>query len=61
LQDDAAGFADACRRVLQHDCADRDRKLRPLLQANHWDTIASSMWELIDGASQTLATAGQTA
>lgn len=50
LQDDAAGFADACRRVLHHDLSDRDRKLRPLLVANHWDTIAAEMSRLVDAA-----------
>ena len=47
LQDDAAGFADACRRVLSHDLSERDRKLRPLLLANHWDTIAAEMSRLV--------------
>lgn len=47
LQDDAAGFASACREVLHHDLADRDRKLRPLLLANHWDTIADRMAALL--------------
>jgi glycosyltransferase involved in cell wall biosynthesis len=61
LQDDAAGFADACRRVLEHDCEDRDRKLRPLLHANHWDTIAASMSNLIDSAVPSLATTAQPA
>jgi glycosyltransferase involved in cell wall biosynthesis len=43
LQDDAAGFAAACRHVLGHPMAERDRKLRPLLQRYHWDAIAASM------------------
>ena len=47
LQDDAAGFATACRRVLHHDVPDRDHKLRPLLHANHWDTIAAAMGRII--------------
>ena len=47
LQDDAAGFADACRRVLLHDLSERDRRLRPLLYANHWDTIGARMEALI--------------
>ena len=47
LQDDAQGFASACREVLHHDLSDRDRKLRPLLFANHWDTIASEMASLV--------------
>lgn len=44
LQDDAA---DACRRVLGHDLSERDGKLRPLLHANHWDTIAAAMGQLL--------------
>ena len=47
LQDDREGFASACREVLHHDLSDRDRKLRPLLDANHWDTIASEMASLV--------------
>ena len=43
LQDDAAGFAAACRHVLGHSMADRDRKLEPLLARYHWDAIAASM------------------
>jgi glycosyltransferase involved in cell wall biosynthesis len=43
LQDDAAGFALACRRVLGHSMADRDRKLAPLLARHHWDAIAAGM------------------
>jgi glycosyltransferase involved in cell wall biosynthesis len=50
LQDDAAGFAAACRRVLAHDVSDRDRKLRPVLFANHWDEIARRMGTIVDGA-----------
>lgn len=48
LQDDAAGFADACRRVVLQDVWERDRRLRPLLYANHWDTIAARMEGLVD-------------
>jgi glycosyltransferase involved in cell wall biosynthesis len=48
LQDDAAGFADACRRVVLQDAWERDRRLRPLLYANHWDTIAARMEGLVD-------------
>jgi glycosyltransferase involved in cell wall biosynthesis len=43
LQDDAAGFAAACRHVLGHSMADRDRKLKPLLERYHWDAIAGAM------------------
>jgi glycosyltransferase involved in cell wall biosynthesis len=50
LQDDAAGFAAACRGVVLDDCSERDRKLRPLLYANHWDTIARQMQAIITAA-----------
>jgi glycosyltransferase involved in cell wall biosynthesis len=56
LQDDGAGFAAACRRVLHHDLTERDRKLRPLLFANHWDTIAAEMASLVDAARRRGAT-----
>ena len=48
LQDDASGFADACRLVLHHDLSERDRKLRPLLYKHHWNTIAARMLEHIE-------------
>ena len=48
LQDDAAGFAGACRRVLHHDLSARDARLRPILEANRWETIAGAMLRLID-------------
>lgn len=51
IQPDAVCFADACRRVLAHDLQDRDRKLRPLLYANHWDRIAEQMETIISRAS----------
>ena len=50
LQDDAAGFASACRRVLHHDLSARDAALRPLLEANRWDTIAGAMLDLVDAS-----------
>ena len=43
LQDDGAGFADACRRVLLHDAGERAVTAQPLLHWQHWDTIASRM------------------
>src|SRR4051794_19727597 len=50
LQDDATSFAEACRRVAAHDVRARDREIEPLLHANHWDTIAARMGELLDHA-----------
>ena len=47
FQDDAAGFAAACRAVLGHSLAERDAKLRPLLARHHWDSIAAEMGRLI--------------
>ena len=47
LQDDGAGFADACRRVERHCAQSRAAKAEPLLHWHHWDTIASQMEELI--------------
>nr|AIA85738.1 CAZy families GT4 protein [uncultured Pantoea sp.] len=47
LQDDAAGFADACLRVHGHDLSERDRKLAPLLARQDWDRIADDMLGLI--------------
>jgi glycosyltransferase involved in cell wall biosynthesis len=57
LQDDAEGFARACREVLRHDLRDRDHKVRPLLHANHWDTIAAQMCALMEAARQPLTAA----
>jgi glycosyltransferase involved in cell wall biosynthesis len=47
LQDDGAGFADACRRVERHSQVSRAAKAKPLLHRHHWDTIAQHMEELI--------------
>ncbi|CAN5193431.1 glycosyltransferase family 1 protein [soil metagenome] len=52
LQDDGAGFAAACRGVLDHDLHDRDRLAKPMLHWNHWDAIASRMGELLDAAAE---------
>ncbi|MDN3296363.1 family 1 glycosylhydrolase [Streptomyces ficellus] len=46
--DTAAGFADACREVVQQSLADRDRHLRPVQHRHEWDVIAASMAALID-------------
>lgn len=48
LQDDAAGFASACRHVLGHDLAERDHKLAPLLARQSWDAIAQAMRQHIE-------------
>ncbi len=48
LQDDGAGFADACRRVERHCPLSRAAKAEPLLHWHHWETIAERMEELLD-------------
>ena len=47
LEDDADGFADACREAVRGRAADREAKVRPLLHAHHWDTIAARMQDLM--------------
>jgi len=55
LQDDAGGFARACRKVLD-DCPDaRAKQASALLHEQHWDTIAHRMDALLQ-----LAHAGRT-
>jgi len=49
LADDAAGFAAACRHVLGHSRAERDRRLRPIARRHEWDVIAAEMAALIKG------------
>lgn len=43
LEDDGAGFAEACREVLTHDTEDRDVRLAPVLRRYRWDWIANAM------------------
>jgi hypothetical protein len=47
--------------VLRHDLADRDRKLRPVLHANHWDTIARRMEAIISRARASVSDAADLA
>jgi glycosyltransferase involved in cell wall biosynthesis len=47
LRDDAEGFAEGCRKILDHPLDARDRKVRPLLSWHGWDRIADEMAELI--------------
>jgi glycosyltransferase involved in cell wall biosynthesis len=47
LQEDGAGFADACNRVLAHSCAERAARAQPLLDWHHWDSIADRMHGLM--------------
>jgi len=50
LQDDAAGFADACVRVVE-DCPDaRAQRGAALLHEHHWDTIAARMDSIMQQA-----------
>ena len=55
LQQDAEGFAGACRRVLGHRRSARDAKVTPLLQLHHWDTIAARMQAHLDDHDPGLA------
>ena len=48
LADDGAQFAAACRAVLGHDLAARDRRVRPLQARQEWDAIVASMARLIE-------------
>jgi glycosyltransferase involved in cell wall biosynthesis len=57
LQDGATDFAEACRRVARQDARERDLKLEPLLYANHWDTIAHRMSDLLGHARRSYVTA----
>jgi glycosyltransferase involved in cell wall biosynthesis len=50
LADDGAAFATACREVVTHDLADRDRRLAPVLKRYRWDWIAASMERLMTDA-----------
>ena len=43
LEDDGAGFAEACREVVEHDTAERDDRLAPVLRRYRWDWIADAM------------------
>jgi len=51
LQDDGAGFASACVRVVDHCPAERAGRAQPLLNWHAWDTIAERMEAIIAEAS----------
>jgi glycosyltransferase involved in cell wall biosynthesis len=48
LADDGAGFAAACREVLTHPVAERDRRVQPIQARQEWDHIAAAMAKLLD-------------
>jgi glycosyltransferase involved in cell wall biosynthesis len=48
LQEDADGFAAACRRVHEHSRDRRDATVRPLLAYHRWDAIAQRMQQHLD-------------
>lgn len=50
LRDDAAGFADACRRGLKECNIARAERCAPILAAQHWDNIAARMADHVEGA-----------
>jgi glycosyltransferase involved in cell wall biosynthesis len=52
LQDDGAGFAAACRRVIDHCATTRAGRAETLLHDHHWDTIATRMDDLLVRAHQ---------
>ena len=60
LCESADAFAAACRSVLGHSLADRDRQLAPLLHERRWDTIAARMGRLMDRAAAELAEDSET-
>jgi glycosyltransferase involved in cell wall biosynthesis len=52
LEDDAAGFALACRRhQLGHRDADRAGRIEAVLRQQHWDAIAARMEHLMTAAT----------
>ena len=55
LQDDGAGFALACRRVLDQGPDARAALVEPALHWNHWDAIAERMEQLIVTATGAVA------
>ena len=61
LQDDGAGFADACVRVREHSPEERADKTKPILHWQHWDTIAARMDTLITEAALGATAARETA
>jgi glycosyltransferase involved in cell wall biosynthesis len=48
LADDGPGFAAACREVLTHPVAERDRRVQPIQARQEWDYIAAAMAKLLD-------------
>ena len=50
LRDDQAGFAEACRKALTECPEARAERVRPILDAQHWDRIAERMWSHLDEA-----------
>ncbi|MEO7262560.1 MAG: glycosyltransferase [Jatrophihabitantaceae bacterium] len=48
LAGDGAEFAAACREVLTHPVAERDRRMQPIQARQEWDYIASAMANLLD-------------
>jgi glycosyltransferase involved in cell wall biosynthesis len=48
LADDGPAFAAACRDVVTHSVADRDRRVKPIQARQEWDHIAAAMARLLD-------------
>jgi len=51
LADDAEAFAAACTLALSEHASDRERRIAPLLERLHWDTIADEMATILERAS----------
>jgi glycosyltransferase involved in cell wall biosynthesis len=47
LADDAASFAEACRRAWHRDRREQLELVRPVLARQHWDAIAARMGDII--------------
>ncbi|HST48576.1 family 1 glycosylhydrolase [Jatrophihabitans sp.] len=54
LADDGPAFAAACREVVTHSVADRDRRVQPIQARQEWDCIASAMAGLLDRHTRTV-------
>jgi glycosyltransferase involved in cell wall biosynthesis len=50
LEDDAEGFAAACRRVVGEDAGARRERVAPLLRERSWDGIAGRIGEVLSRA-----------
>ncbi len=61
LADGAKEFAAACRHVVGHSRAARDRQVAPIARRHEWDFIASEMDQLLREAAAPAAVGSETA